>query len=149
MKEHGGGLINTDANNGDHYCENDNFDFRRMKMMMAGEVWRKSGGYKANGFVDTDRTTEALNSSIPSFTQHTVVWLADISCHKVFKTFTLWHFPVWTLNNVHFKSTRGPQGSKVFFRCDVNSNIQMLSTMCILQIVIFLICFPRCLCQWI
>ena len=62
MKEHGGGLINTDANkgtcqkllvvfdrfpNGDHYCENDNFDFRRMKMMMAGQVWRKSGGYKA------------------------------------------------------------------------------------------------------
>ena len=95
MKEHGGGLINTDANNGDHYCENDNFDFRRMKMMMAWEVWRKSGGYKANGFVDTDRTTEALNSSIPSFTQHTVVWLADISCHKVFNTHR--HFPVWTM----------------------------------------------------
>ena len=95
MKEHGGGLINTDTNNGDHdYCENDNFDFRRMKMMMAGQIWRKSGGYKANGFVDTDRTAEALNSSIPSFTQRTIVWLADISCHKVFNTFTLWPFLV-------------------------------------------------------
>ena len=48
MKEHGGGLINTDTNNGNHdYCENENFDFRRMKMMMAGQIWRKSGGYKA------------------------------------------------------------------------------------------------------
>ena len=100
MKEHGGGLINTNANNGDHYCENENFDIRRMKMMTAGQVWRKSGGYKANGFVDTDRTTEALNSSIPSFTQHTVVWLADISCHKVFKTFTHRHFLVWTMYNL-------------------------------------------------
>ena len=94
MREHGSGLINTDTNNGNHdYCENENFDFRRMKMMMAGSL-EKERWVQGNGFVDTDRTAEALNSSIPSFTQRTIVWLADISCHKVFNTFTLWPFLV-------------------------------------------------------
>ena len=44
MKEHGGGLINTDANNGDHYCENDNFDFRKMRMMVLGKSGERAVG---------------------------------------------------------------------------------------------------------